>query len=58
MRPSLEAVGFDVSATARDVLGIELLWSTDGRLPQRITLVTALFTLEPIKPSIPTKNSE
>lgn len=58
MRPSLEAVGFDVSATARDVLGIELQWSTDGRLPQRITLITALFTLEPIKPSIPTKNSE
>ena len=53
MRSSLEAVGFDVSATARDVLGIELLWSTDGRLPERITLVTALFSHDTFAPTLP-----
>ena len=53
MRSSLEAVGFDVSATARDVLGIELVWSTDGRLPERITLVTALFSHERFTPTLP-----
>ena len=50
-RSSLEAVGFDVSATARDVLGIELEWSTDGRLPRRVTLVTALFSPDTFVPA-------
>jgi len=43
MRYSLESAGFDVTAAVSDVLGIELQWSSDGRLPQCITLVTALF---------------
>lgn len=43
MRHSLESVGFDVVAITRDLLGIELEWSTDGSLPKHITLVTALF---------------
>lgn len=43
LRNSLEAIGFDVEATARDLLGITLEWSTDGLLPRAITLVTALF---------------
>ena len=53
MRSSLEAVGFDVTATARDVLGIELQWSTDGQLPERITLVTALFSHDRFDPPLP-----
>lgn len=53
MRSSLEAVGFDVTATARDVLGIELQWSTDGQLPERITLVTALFSHDRFNPPLP-----
>ena len=43
MRHSLESVGFDIVAMTRDLLGIDLEWSTDGSLPRRLTLVTALF---------------
>ncbi|MBR4828401.1 MAG: DUF2284 domain-containing protein [Muribaculaceae bacterium] len=43
MRHSLEAVGFDVIAMARDLLSVELEWSTDGSLTKHITIVTALF---------------
>lgn len=43
MRHSLEAVGFDVSAAAHDMLGIVLEWSADGSLTKRITIVTALM---------------
>ena len=44
MRHSLESVGFDIEAMTREMLNIELEWSTDGSLPKHITLVTALFT--------------
>ncbi len=44
MRHSLESVGFDIVAMMRDLLGIDLEWSTDGSLPKHITLVTALFS--------------
>lgn len=44
MRYSLESVGFDLEAMMRELLGIELEWSTDGSLPKHITLVTALFS--------------
>ena len=44
LRHSLESVGFDVVAITRDLLGIDLEWSTDGSLSRRITLVTALFS--------------
>ena len=43
LRYSLEAVGFDVSAAARDLLGIDLEWSSDGSLPKHITIITALM---------------
>jgi len=44
LRHSLESVGFDIVAMTRDLLGIELEWSTDGSPPKHITLVTALFS--------------
>ena len=44
MRHSLESVGFDIEAMTREMLTIELEWSTDGSLPKHMTLVTALFT--------------
>ena len=44
VRVSLEAVGFDLGKTTQDLLGIELKWGKHGRLPQYITLVTALLT--------------
>ena len=43
LRHSLESVGFDIEAMTRDLLGIELEWSTNGSLAKHITLVTALF---------------
>ena len=43
LRHSLESVGFDIVSMTRDLLGIDLEWSTDGSLPKHITLVTALF---------------
>ena len=43
LRFSLEAVGFDVTAAARELLGIDLEWSGDGNLPEHITLVTAIM---------------
>lgn len=46
LRYSLEAVGFDVTAATRDLLGIDLEWSEDGSLPRHITLVTALMSPE------------
>ncbi len=43
MRPSLEALGFDVSRTASELIGAELQWSKDT-LPQYFTLIYALLT--------------
>lgn len=53
LRQSLEAVGFDVAGTARDVLGIELEWGNGNQLPSRITLVTALFSPTTLSPTLP-----
>ena len=44
IRPSLEALGFDIGRTASELLHIELQWSTDGLLPPYFTLVSGLFT--------------
>lgn len=43
LRYSLEAVGFDISAAAADLLDIKLEWSGDGSLNKTITLLTAVF---------------
>lgn len=43
VRPSLEAYGFDVCKTVKDLFGFDILWSTNGRLPEYLVLVTALF---------------
>lgn len=44
IRPSLEALGFDLGRTASELLGIELCWSVDGRLPEYFTLISGFFT--------------
>lgn len=44
IRPSLEALGFDIGRTASELLHIELQWSSDGFLPPYFTLVSGLFT--------------
>lgn len=43
VRPSLEAVGFDVERTCRELLGVPLQWSSDGNLPPYLVIVGALF---------------
>lgn len=42
VRPALEAYGFDVVKTAREILGLELLWCRDGHLPEYLALVGAV----------------
>ena len=49
IRPSLEAFGFDIEHTASDLLGIDLLWGRNGKLPQYYTLVSAVFTQNKIE---------
>lgn len=43
VRPSLEAIGFDISKTARDLLGIDIKWSKNDYIPEFLTLVCGLF---------------
>ena len=43
VRPSLEACGFDVARTASELFGIELKWSSGGRMPEYLTLVCGFF---------------
>jgi predicted metal-binding protein len=43
VRPSLEAIGFDISKTAKDLLGLDIKWSHDGSMPEYLTLVCGVF---------------
>ncbi len=43
VRPSLEAYGFNVSKTASELLGIDMVWSKDKNVPRYLTLVCGLF---------------
>ena len=43
MRPSLEALGFDVTKTASQLLGIEMQWGIDGMMPDYLVLICAVF---------------
>ena len=43
VRPSLEAFGFDISRTVSELFGIQLLWESDGLIPEYLTLVCGLF---------------
>lgn len=43
VRPSLEACGFDLCRTASELFGFELQWSTDGRIPAFLTLISGFF---------------
>lgn len=48
IRPSLESLGFDIGKTCEELLNIKLQWSSDGSLPQYLTLVSAIFAHQPI----------
>ena len=43
VRPSLEAFGFDMSKTAKDLLGLEIKWSQGELIPEYLTLVCGVF---------------
>jgi len=43
VRPSLEAFGFDMSKTAKDLLGLDILWGRDGLIPEYLTLIGGIF---------------
>ena len=43
VRPSLEAFGFDISKTAKDLLGLEIKWSKGDLIPEYLTLVGGIF---------------
>ena len=51
MRYSLDAFGFNLTAIARDMLGIEIQWCQD-RLPDYFTLVHGIATAEEIPASM------
>lgn len=42
VRPSLEAVGFDVARTSEELLGIRMQWGKNGQCPDYLVLVSAL----------------
>jgi len=46
VRPSLEALGFDVSRISAELLNIEMKWSRNGILPEYFTLVSGFFTAD------------
>ena len=43
VRPSLEAYGFDLTATLNNYFHLPLLWGKEGHLPPYLTLIAALF---------------
>lgn len=40
VRPSLEAVGFDMSLTAKNLFNTEILWGKDGNIPEYLTFIS------------------
>ena len=42
VRPSLEALGFNLSEVTRQLFNIDMLWGRQGRLPRYLTLVGAV----------------
>lgn len=52
IRPSLEAIGFDIMQTNQDLLGIELKWSVDDYLPEYYTMTSAIFSNKNIETHI------
>ncbi len=43
VRPSLEALGFDLNATARHLLHTEILWGKENRMPPYLLLIGGIF---------------
>lgn len=43
VRPELEAFGFEIQPIIKDLFNLEFSWGKDGKAPQYLILVTALF---------------
>ncbi len=43
VRSSLEAAGFNLSATASELFGTEMLWSKDGLIPEYLLLISGFI---------------
>ena len=43
VRPSLEAFGFDMGKTAKELLGLEIKWSQGNLIPEYLTLICGIF---------------
>ncbi len=43
VRPSLEALGFDLNATAQRLLHTEILWGKEGKMPPYLLLIGGIF---------------
>lgn len=43
VRPSLEACGFDIEKTVREIFGVTLRWSKDNMMPEYLFMVSGLF---------------
>lgn len=44
MRYSLESVGADVTKIANEILGLDILWMKDNKIPEYLTLVCGLLS--------------
>ena len=42
-KPSLEGLGFNVVKTIKDLFEIDILWGKEGKIPDYLILVSALF---------------
>ena len=45
VQPSLEAFGFDMVKTAKNVLGLEIKWSKGLLIPKYLTLACGIFSI-------------
>lgn len=43
VRPSLEALGFDLGKTADELFNLPLQWAKDGKMPDYLTLIGGVF---------------
>lgn len=50
VRPSLEALGYNVGRAVEGLTGFKMLWGKDGYLPEYLLLVGALFSNLPPNP--------
>lgn len=43
LRYSIEALGGDVSSTTKDILGVDILWPKDNKIPEYFVLVAGML---------------